>query len=134
MRKKAKEEGKHWLEQAREDLRWTRLLAEQGGYHLACFLAQQIGEKDLKAYLYSQGQEIVLGRSIERLCAAASEFDREFKEKVKRWAILNAYYVPTRYPKSLPEGIPAHVFTREAAANAVALAEEIVSHVEGKIE
>lgn len=81
MRKKAKAEGKRWLEQAREDLRWARLLSEQGGYHLACFLAQQIAAKALKAYLYSQGQEIVLRHFKERLCAAASEFDREFKEK-----------------------------------------------------
>jgi len=134
MRKKAKEEGKRWLEQAGEDLKWARLLAEQGGYHIACFLAQQIGEKALKAYLYAQGLEIVLGHSIERLCSEAAEFEREFKKRAKKWAILDAYYVPTRYPNSLPDGIPAHVFTGEAAASAVALAEEIVSFIRDKIK
>jgi len=44
MRNEPLEQGRRWLRQAQEDLRWARLLAEQGGYHLACFLAQQITE------------------------------------------------------------------------------------------
>ncbi len=36
-------------------------------------------------------------------------------DKVSRWTILDGYYVPTRYPNSLPDSIPARVFTREAA-------------------
>jgi HEPN domain-containing protein len=39
------------LEQAAEDLRWAKDLAERGGYHIACFLAQQVGEKALKGFL-----------------------------------------------------------------------------------
>ena len=34
MRKEAKEEGKRWLEQAIEDLKWAKDLAERGGYHM----------------------------------------------------------------------------------------------------
>lgn len=37
-----REEGRRWLEQAEEDLKWTRHLAQQGAYHLACFLAQHV--------------------------------------------------------------------------------------------
>ena len=74
MRRSPFEEGMRWLEQANEDLRWTQDLAERGGYHIACFLAQQVGEKALKAFLYAQGEEIVLGHSIERLCHQAAEW------------------------------------------------------------
>lgn len=35
-----------------EDLKWAKDLAERGGYHIACFLSQQVGEKALKAFLY----------------------------------------------------------------------------------
>ena len=69
MRGGAREEGRRRLEQAEEDLRWARDLAERGGYHIACFLAQQVGEKALKALLYARGEEIVLGHSVERLCS-----------------------------------------------------------------
>jgi len=133
MRRDAIEEGKRWIEQAIEDLKWAKDLAERGGYHIACFLAQQVGEKALKAFLYAQGEEIVIGHSIERLCHYSAKFDADFLEHVKTWAILDGYYVPTRYPNSLPDSIPARVYTKDAAKSAVKLAEEIVEVVNGKI-
>ncbi len=129
MRRSEREEGERWLEQAEIDLRWTQDLAERGGHHLACFLAQQVGEKALKAFLYAQGEEIVLGHSIERLCRQAAGRDPQFGDRVSRWAILDGFYVPTRYPNALPDSIPARVYTRDAAQEAVRLAAEIVAFV-----
>jgi HEPN domain-containing protein len=129
MRDNPLDEGKRWLRQAREDLRWAHHLAEQGGYHLACFLAQQVTEKALKAFLYAQGEEIVVGHSVQRLCAAAATFEPEFQTRARSWSILDAYYVPTRYPNGLPDGIPADVYTQQAATDAVELADEAVEFV-----
>jgi HEPN domain-containing protein len=129
MRKSPLEEGRRWLDQANQDLRWTRHLAQEGGYHLACFLAQQVTEKAIKAFLYAQGEEIVLGRSVARLCAAADRYEAAFAEKAQRWSILDGYYIPTRYPNGLPDGIPADVYTQDAALGAVALADEAVEWV-----
>jgi HEPN domain-containing protein len=53
----------------------------------------------------------------------------EFRERVKKWSILDGYYVPTRYPNGLPGSIPARVYTRDAAQEAVRLAEEAVLFV-----
>lgn len=58
MRRKPLDEGRRWLAQAQEDLRWTRHLAEEGAYYLACFLAQQAAEKAIKAFLYAQGKGV----------------------------------------------------------------------------
>ncbi|HEY2931609.1 MAG TPA: HEPN domain-containing protein [Acidobacteriota bacterium] len=129
MRRSPLEEGKRWLEQAEEDLRWARDLSDRGGYYLSCFLAQQIGEKALKAFLYARGEEIVLGHSVQRLCQAAGHYLPAFGERCGAWAILDAFYVPTRYPNGLPDGIPARVYGQTAAAEAVRLADEIVSFV-----
>jgi len=126
MRRTPLEEGRRWLEQAQEDLRWAKDLAERGGYHIACFLAQQIGEKALKAILYANGEEIVIGHSIERLCRSAAQWEPDLGKHVTRWSILDGHYVPTRYPNSLPDSIPARVYTRDAANEAVRLADEIV--------
>ncbi len=134
MRGEAIEEGKRWLEQAVEDLKWAKDLAKRGGYHIACFLAQQVGEKALKGFLYAQGEEIVIGHSVERLCGLASKYEPEFSEKVKRWAILDGYYIPTRYPNSLPDSIPARVYTKDVAEDAVSLAEEIVEFIREKLK
>jgi HEPN domain-containing protein len=133
MRKEPTEEGKRWLDQASEDLKWSRYLAKRGGYHIACFLAQQVGEKALKAFLYAKGEELVIGHSVERLCTTAAGFDKEFAEKVKTWSILDGYYVTTRYPNSLPDSIPARVYTSQAAIDATNIAAEIVDFVRHKI-
>ena len=133
MRKNPVEEGKRWLEQAAEDLKWARDLANRGGYHISCFLAQQVGEKALKAFLYAKGEELVIGHSVERLCTSAAELDKEFAEKVKIWSILDGFYVTTRYPNSLPDSIPARVYTSQAATQAVNIAEDIVNFVTQKI-
>jgi HEPN domain-containing protein len=129
MRNRAADEGQRWLRQAQEDLYWSRHLAAQGAYHLACFLSQQVAEKALKAFLYAQGEEIVLGHSVERLCAAAAAYESEFRTHARSWSILDSYYVPTRYPNGLPGGIPADVYTRAAAEGAVQLAGETVDLV-----
>jgi HEPN domain-containing protein len=129
MRSSPLEEGERWLAQAAEDLRWAGYLAREGGWHLACFLSQQVAEKALKAFLYAQGEEVVLGHSVQRLCAAAARYRPEFADKARRWSLLDGYYIPTRYPNGLPDGIPAHVYTQGAAESAVALAEEAVAWV-----
>jgi HEPN domain-containing protein len=130
MRNRPIDEGWRWLRQAQEDLHWSQHLAEAGAYYLACFLSQQVAEKALKAFLYAQELEIVLGHSVERLCAAAAEYEPEFRVHARSWSILDSYYIPTRYPNGLPGGIPAEVFTREAAERAVELAREAVATIE----
>ena len=134
MRRTPLEEGQRWLAQAEEDLKWTQDLANRGGYHIACFLAQQVGEKAIKAFIYAQGEEIVLGHSVERLCSDASHWNPAFAESAKRWAVLYSYYIPTRYPNGLPDSIPAKVFTEDAAKNAASLAEQIVFFVRNEMQ
>jgi HEPN domain-containing protein len=133
MRRSPLEEGRRWLAQAEVDLLWVKDLAARGGYHIACFLAQQTAEKALKAFIYAQGEEIVLGHSVERLCMQAARWKSEFAEGAKRWAILDSYYIPTRYPNSLPDSIPALVYTEEVARTAAALADEIVSCIRSEL-
>ena len=129
MRENSLQEGLRWLRQSQEDLHWAQYLAKEGGFHLACFLAQQVTEKALKAYLYAQGEEIVLGHSVERLCHKASDYDPRFSEKGKTWNLLDGYYIPTRYPNGLPDGIPADIFTHSAAQQAVEMAVEAVEYI-----
>ena len=134
MRRNPLAEGRRWLEQAQEDLHWAQHLARQGAYHLACFLAQQVTEKVLKAFLYAQGEEMVIGHSVARLLARAADYQSVFaEEKAREWSILDGYYVPTRYPNSLPDDIPARVYTRKAADEAVALAADAVALVQAQL-
>jgi HEPN domain-containing protein len=74
------------------------------------------------------------GHSVARLCARATRYQPEFAEKARRWSLLDGYYIPTRYPNGLSDGIPAEVYTEDAALGAVALAEEAVIWVEQLLE
>lgn len=131
MRRSSAEEAWRWLEQAREDLKWAKRLAAEGGYHIACFLAQQVAEKALKAFLYARGEELVTGHSVSALAEKAGRYEKRIREKGEDWSILDGYYIPTRYPNGLPDGIPARVYNKKAAAEAVELAAEAVELVAG---
>lgn len=129
MRKSPLEEGRRWLEQAESDLRWAKLLAGAGGYDVACFLSQQVAEKAIKAFLYAQGEELVFSHAVERLCDAASRYDTAFTQFADRWSFLDIYYISARYPNSVPDSIPAMVFTQDTALGAVSAAGEVVAAV-----
>jgi HEPN domain-containing protein len=129
MREDPRTEGGRWLQQAQIDLGWCRHLHEQGAHYLACFLAQQVAEKALKAFLYAQGEELVIGHSVRQLCARAAAYDPTFQGSLQRWGILDSYYIPTRYPNGLPDDIPAHVYNEESGESAAGLAGEVVAAV-----
>jgi HEPN domain-containing protein len=129
MRASPRDEGQRWLEQAQADLKWARHLRVEGAYYLVCFLAQQVAEKALKAFLYAQGEELVVGHSVRQLCQRAAQYEARFQQQLDDWAILDSYYIPTRYPNGLPDDIPARVYNRVTAEGALALAEEVVDQV-----
>lgn len=121
---RADEEAQRWLDQSAADLRAAEHNAAGEHHNVACFLAQQAAEKALKGYLYSRGETPVIGHSVDRLCRACAEYDDVFGELLKRIAILDTHYIPTRYPNGLPAGIPADVYNGAASEQAMELARE----------
>ena len=124
-----------WLEQARVDLKWVRHLEGEGAYYLVCFLAQQAAEKALKAVLYARGEELVVGHSVRQLCQRVAREEARFAPHLEEWAVLDSYYIPTRYPNGFASGKPADYFTFEEAQEAVNAAREVLgfckSHISG---
>ncbi len=134
MKRKPLEEGRRWLEQASADRHGAQLLFDGASYHLACFIGQQVAEKALKAYLYAQGEEIVIGHSVEALCRRAAEYDADFEALHEIVAPLDGYYVATRYPNGLPDSIPARVYTRPVAEEVLHLCDQALDLVRRKLE
>lgn len=129
MKKRAKEEGYRWLEQAKADLHGATVLFENNIYHLVCFISQQTAEKALKAYLYARGEEIVTGHSVAALCEWAENYDRSFVKLREEISFLDSFYIATCYPNGLPDGIPATVFNRKPAAEALRMAKKTIEFV-----
>lgn len=133
MKPDPKGEGLRWLRQAQHDLSDAEYSLAGRRYSLACFLSQQAAEKALKAYLYARGAEQVLGHSVADLAADCGHLDEDFGALRPRAAPLDHYYVPTRYPNSLPGGIPAEAFDESDARRAVRLAGDVIGLVQTKL-
>ncbi len=123
MRRKPVEEGRRWLAQAEADLDAARYNFDGERFYIACFLAQQSAEKAIKAYLYARGEERVVGHSVTELLNRAGGAFESLGEDAP---ILDAYYLPSRYPDSLPGGIPAEVFGRNAAQTALDISKRVL--------
>ncbi|MBN1935140.1 MAG: HEPN domain-containing protein [Anaerolineae bacterium] len=133
MKRDAHTEGMRWLEQAQADRHGAQLLFDGGSYHLTCFIAQQVAEKAVKAFLYAQGEEFVVGHSVEVLCRWAAEFDPEFESLRQEVASLDAYYIPTRYPNGIPDSIPARIYTHAVARETLRMADAVLMLVQSKL-
>lgn len=129
----AQAEGRRWLEQAEADRRGLQLLFDGQSYHLACFMAQQVAEKALKAFLYAQGEDLVIGHSVEALCRWAAEFDPAFEVLRPEIAPLDGYYIATRYPNGLPGSIPARVYNRQTAELTMDMADRALAAVRKRL-
>ena len=133
MKPDARAEGRRWLAQAENDLAFAALASREGYFAQACFNSQQAAEKALKAFLYSRGAEQVFGHSVADLAAECAELDAEFASLRSRAAPLDQFYVATRYPNSLPGGIPAPAFARPEAERAFEMAREVMAAVKERL-
>ncbi len=132
--KQPKAEARPWLAQAESDLAFAEVGFRESFFAQACFVCQQAGEKALKALCYLRGDRVVLGHSLVELLAAlasAHAVGPEIREGAQQ---LDQYYVPTRYPNGLPGGVPADVFTRRQAEEAVAIARRIMAFARAAID
>lgn len=126
-------DGDRWLRQADRDLSDAHFAREHQRHNLACFMAQQAGEKAMKGYLYSKGAEDVWGHCLADLCEDAKVFEMLFDVLKPRAIYLDKYYNLTRYPNYLPGGIPADIFDDLESERAIELATEVLTFVRERL-
>ena len=134
MRPESHSEGRRWLVQAENDLRFAELASREGFFAQACFNSQQAAEKALKALLYARGAEQVMGHSVADLATECARLEPEFAKLKERAAPLDQFYLSTRYPNSLPGGVPAHAFARPDADRALDMAREVIAVVTRRLQ
>ncbi len=122
-----------WLAQASQDLAQAKLSADHGHHEWACFAAHQAVEKALKGLHLSIGQQVWghgLGRLFRDLPDSLQEpLEAQLPELVERLRILDALYIPTRYPDSLPDGAPSDHFGHLQSADALTHARALVDAI-----
>jgi HEPN domain-containing protein len=125
----ARANGLRWLEQAEDELDAADKLRQHGKHYLVCYLCQQVADKALKAILYAAGAASVRGHSVGQLCREAARLLPELITVEEKAVPLDAYYIPTRYPNSLPDSVPARVYRDDQSADALARAQAVVAVV-----
>jgi HEPN domain-containing protein len=118
--------AKDWLAQAGRDLEQAEASRRDGRHEWACFAAHQAAEKAVKALHLRRGQEAwghVVARLLKDLADPAAA---TFLDKAR---VLDAAYVPSRYPNGHPEGAPFEHYGDLQSREAIAYAREIVEFV-----
>ena len=72
-------EALRWFLQAEDDYRFVQwALGKKRFFDKGCFIAQQSGEKAIKACLYAMGQRKVLGHSLHEMALELIDSDSRF--------------------------------------------------------
>ncbi len=120
-------EVERWLAEAQEELRTAEWDLKGERYSAACFWAQQAAEKALKAFLSLHTDQSLYEHSLVSLVRSAAEYDPTLTTLEPACAMLDRYYITTRYPNSLPTpAVPAQSFTAQEAGSAVGHARRVV--------
>ena len=122
--KEHREEALRWLRQAENDLEYAKLGFKAGFFAQTCFQCQQVCEKALKAVHYGHlKKRIVYGHSLVTL---AKDLDPKYP-LMEELAILDQYYIPTRYPNGLPGNAPYEVYTKKQAEDALSTCNKVIN-------
>jgi len=126
-----REIARRWLATARDDLDAAQVLLASGKFSHACFLCQQSAEKAVKAVWFDFGDD-PWGHSVQKLLSEAGQHHAElqFVDLMEPAAILDRFYITTRYPDGLPDLTPQQAFFKSDAALACTHAQRILAVME----
>jgi HEPN domain-containing protein len=114
-----------WFRQAENDWEWGNHTLDSGYYAQACFVSQQFALKALKSLCLFYKLDTIRTHSVRKI-AQELMINGNIEEIGK---YLDLFYIPTRYPDSLPEGAPFESFTIEQARDALEKALFILNYV-----
>lgn len=114
-----------WYAQAERNLDQARDSAAAGRHEWACFAAQQAAEMAVKALHLRLGQE-GWGHVVRRLLEELSPQITVPAEMIEAARVLDAYYLPTRYPNGHPIGAPGEHYGALQSGEAIRHAGQIV--------
>jgi HEPN domain-containing protein len=131
---KNKYQASRWLATSKDDLEAGRILMDAGKTAQACFFFQQAGEKAVKALWYFLDLD-PWGHSVKKLISGLPESEDllPVRSCADKAALLDKYYIPTRYPNGLPDLTPGEVYTFEDAERGLEAATLIICACETAI-
>lgn len=118
-----------WLSRATEDLAVAQLVLREGHAAHACFLAQQWIEKALKAFLLHSRNLYPRTHKLVDLLNECCKREPAFTQFSTECAVVDQYYIPTRYPDGVPVNSPGGLPGDAEASEAITAAEAVLQFV-----
>lgn len=105
--------------------------AVAGLHEWACFQAEQAAQLAIKALLHGVGAE-AWGHDLAGLAARAAAVlgDEWGRANARAAEVLSRFYLPTRYPDAVPDGIPGDRYDEQDTAAALAAARQLIAAVD----
>ena len=119
------ERASEWRRFAEGDLKSARVLLKEELFNEVCFHSQQCIEKLLKSILVQHGKQVPKTHRLVDLLEEVLRKGNRWESLRDRCAILDQYYIPSRYPDAVigskPTGLPSLQDAREALEIAEAI-------------
>ena len=109
------------------DLAQAQLSAEAGHHEWACFACHQAVESLGAIHLGSAAW--AMDSAVLRGCHCCGDLADVVSDLEDRLRVLDALYIPTRYPDSLPEGAPTDHFGRLQSSDALSHARALLDAI-----
>lgn len=124
--------AERWLAFAQQDLRVAELAMTEAIFNQVCFHAQQCAEKALKGWLEAQGKVPPrTHRMADLLPLLPSGLLGSFAQRV---LLLDAFYIPTRYPDALPGSLASGLPGNSDALEALEVAHILLNHIQNALQ
>jgi len=117
-----------WFEQAQRDLERAKIDVQHEFWEWACFTSQQAAEKAVKAMLMAHNLT-VWGHGISVMLRQQEILSIPL-DIITEAQLLDAHYIPARYPNGFPAGKPADYYNVHKAQEALDAASSILRFCE----
>ena len=117
---------RRWLNFAKEDLKAAQIAIKENLPNIVCFHSQQTAEKILKALFLAYFDTVPKTHDLEVILEKIKTKTPKLSEFKKEIRFLNRFYIPTRYPDTLPGSLPEGLPTKKDAKEAITYAQRIL--------
>lgn len=121
-----------WFRQGLRDLEQSEDSRKSERHEWACFAAHQAAEKAVKAIHLHLGQE-AWGYVVSQLLADLPDAIDVPELMVDKARVLDAFYIPARYPNGHPSGAPFEHYGKLQSDEAIRYAREILEFARGQM-
>ncbi len=125
--------SKAWLDKATEDLAVAQLLLPEDHTSHVCFLSQQCIEKAMKGFLVGKTGKYPRVHTLGDLLTECEVIDSDFNQFINQCIVIDQYYIPTRYPDTIPGGKASGLPNKAEAEEAIKIADTILKFVNSRL-